>query len=93
MGALSDDGRDDSQPWTPVAPAPNPWYARWAVDTWLVSRKIGDTIVNFYYAPPGFRDSPVLAIFKTEREACKAAEKANADESTNHRRNSFNEHR
>lgn len=78
MGALSDDGRDDSQPWTPVAPALDLWYARWAVDTWLVSRKIGDTIVNLYYAPQGYKDSPVLASFKTKGEASMAAEKENA---------------
>jgi hypothetical protein len=54
------------------------WYARCIAGLWCVSRKVGDTIENLYYPPPGYKDSPVLAGFKTQHEARQAAAKANA---------------
>jgi hypothetical protein len=66
----------------PVTSRDDQWYARCIAGLWCVSRKVGDTIENLYYPPPGYKDSPVLAGFKSQREARKAAAKAN-DEARN----------
>jgi hypothetical protein len=62
------------------------WYERCIAGLWCVSRKVGDTIENLYYPPPGYKDSPVLAGFKSQREAREAAAKANAERSRLHDR-------
>lgn len=62
----------------PVTSRDDQWYARCIAGTWYVSRKVGDTIENLYYPPPGYKDGSVLANFKSPREARKAASKANA---------------
>jgi hypothetical protein len=68
------------------SPRDDQWYARCIAGLWCVSRKVGDTIENLYYPPPGYKDSPVLAGFKTQHEARQAAAKANAERSRLHDR-------
>lgn len=70
----------------PVTSRDDQWYARCIAGLWCVSRKVGDTIENLYYPPPGYKDSPVLAGFKTQHEARQAAAKANAERSRLHDR-------
>lgn len=62
-----------------LTPPSDRWRARCIAGTWYVSRKVGDTIENLKFPPPGFRDSSTLASFKTAREARKVARKANSE--------------
>lgn len=72
-------------PRRPAKPHVGPWKAwcPWTLDPslrrWYVSRRVGETTENLYYPPLGYKDSSVLASFKSRREARKAARKANAE--------------
>jgi hypothetical protein len=70
-------------PRRPPAPQVGRWIAwcPWTLDPslrrWYVSRKVNGVTENLYHAPLGYKDSSVIASYATEREASRAARKAN----------------